>query len=363
MTSQAASFMVGWVLLMVLETPVEIWEERSNAVEASSPKTQVRGYQDFREGISYAQQEQYAKAVEAFNRAEGMGFMSFELLVLRGNAHFEMAHFKEALIDAGRAIDSQPTSPYGHSLRARIHQGDEQWEQATQDASRGIALVPSSAAGDLYRARGINFLYLGNPQVAMNDLSQALQLGVVTPLVYFKRGRAFTELGRYPEAIDDFSEALRRQDNHYKSRLHRGWVYGCLGEFEKSLLDLNRLASDKPGDAVVHGMRGWIRLESGDVDGALSDLEYAVKNGDRNPSLYVNVASALYLKGSFTEALEANGKAFAFKDNANDAAVYFQRGLLLLVIGRVDEGKRSRAQRPSATFWGENVAWEKSTRS
>lgn len=337
------------IALMVLQAPFAALGDGRRAentsfkgdfvAEEATQKKNLPGYRDFLEGVSYGKQEQYEKAVEAFNRAQGKGFSSFEIFLLRGQAYYELGKYKDALIDASRAIDIQPRSPYGYSLRAMTHQGAGEWEQAVEGLSKGITVVPKAVAGELYRARGISYLQLSKLPEAVDDLSEALRLGVVSPLVHYKRGRALAQLGRYQEAIDDLSEALRRQDSHYRSRLNRGWVYGCLGDFKKSIQDLNRLASDKPEDVVVHAMRGWIRLENGDVDGGLSDLNYAAEHGHRDPWLYLNMASAFYLKGAIAKAIDTNGKALELKDDQSEAALYFQRGLLLLVDGRVNEAK------------------------
>lgn len=343
--------LVGVVLLFLL-APFAADSEKGTATpfkvgfvaEESTQKKNAPGYKDFLEGVSYGKQEQYEKAVEAFNRAQGKGLRSFELFLLRGQAYFELGKSADALKDARQAIEVKPRSPYGYSLRAMVHQADKQWDQAIEGLSKGITIVPKAAAGELYRARGISYLQLGRSKDAVNDLSQALQLGVATPLVYYKKGRALAQLGQYQKAIDDFSEALRLEDGHYKSRLDRGWAYGCIGEFKKSILDLDRLVSDKPKDLVARGMRGWVRLETGDVDGGLSDLLYALEHGQRDPLTYLNIAGAWYLKGNFQKAIDANAHALEVKDAQTEAAVYFQKGLILLVAGKANEAKTAYEQ-------------------
>lgn len=314
---------------------------RTSATEAKGRVEQSPGFTDFTQGLSYGKQEHYDQAIEALNKAEAKGFKTFELFLLRGQAYLELKRYEEAQANILQAIAMQPQNPHGYSLMAMVHQGTEQWEKAVEDLSKGIAAVPKKAAGELYQARGIANIRLNKQEQAIKDLSQALHLGRTAPVVYYKRGRAFTELGRYKEAIDDFSEALNKQKNHHRSLLNRGWVYGCIGEFKKSTRDFDQLLSENQEDALVHSLRGWVRLESDDVDGGLSDLIYAAEHGRSDPLTYLNLASAFYITGTLDKALEANAKAFALQDFESEAAISFQKGLLLLVSGKEREAKIS----------------------
>ncbi|OGW68805.1 MAG: hypothetical protein A3A88_00390 [Nitrospirae bacterium RIFCSPLOWO2_01_FULL_62_17] len=305
------------------------------------PIEQSPGYADYAQGLLYGKQEHYDQAIAAFNKAEAKGFKTFELFLLRGQAYLELKRYEEAQTNILQAIAMQPQNPHGYSLMAMVHQGTEQWEKAVEALSKGIAAVPKRAAGELYQARGIANIRLNKQEQAIKDLSQALRLGRTAPVVYYKRGRAFAELGRYKEAIDDFSEALNKQKNHHRSLLNRGWVYGCIGEFKKSSRDFDQLLSENQEDALVHSLRGWVRLESDDVDGGLSDLIYASEHGHSDPLTYLNLASAFYIKGALDKALEENAKAFALQDSESEAAISFQKGLLLLVSDKEREAKIS----------------------
>lgn len=297
------------------------------------------GFADFKQGLSHGLQKQYEQAIESFNRAEAKGLKTFELFLLRGQAYQELKRYKEALRDASRAIDMQPSNGFGYQLRANIYQSTENWKGSINDLSTGIKVASGNLAAGLYQSRGIVYLRLGKRVEAIEDFSEALSLGNVAPVVYYKRGRALAELGRYTEAINDFSEALSKEQGHYRSRLNRGWVYGCIGEFKSSIEDFNRLLSENSEDALARGLRGWVRLEDDDVEGGLSDLTYAAEHGFSDPLTYLNIASAFYLKGALGKALDANTKALTYKNPEYEAALSFQRGLLLLVSGEERKAK------------------------
>lgn len=301
--------------------------------------TRSEGLIEFKQGLSYVQQQQYEKAIEAFNKAEAKGHHSFQMLLIRAAAYQELKQYKEAYSDASRAIDMHPTNGLGYQVRAAIHQSTNNLDESIQDLTAGIKVSSGDLAARLYQTRGTILLRLGQQEEALADISKALELGNELPVVYYQKGRALLGLGKYKEAIESFSEALTRERNHYRSRRSRGWVYGCIGEFKNAIDDFNILLRHNPKDAVVHGLRGWVRLEDGDVDGALSDLQYAAEHGLSGSTTYLNIANALYAQGRLHEALKANTKALNFKDPDDEAAVYFQRGLLYLVAGKWKQAK------------------------
>lgn len=322
--------------------------ERTVIPDESENIGHSEGSAAFKQGVTYANQKEYEKAIEAFKKAESKDFKPYELFIFRGLAYHQIKKYKEAENDASRAIEMQPANSMGYQLRSTIYESTgnrkratANWEQAIRELSQRIAAVPNGGDGKLYKERGILYLEIGRREEALSDLSHALRLGNAAPLVYYKRGLAYSELGRYREAIQDFSEALQLDHSHNRSLRDRGWVYGCLGEFDKSVQDFDQLISQTPEDVLVHGMRGWVRLEAGDVDGGLSDLAYALEHGDKNPWTYLNIASAYYLKGNIAKAIESNAQGLALNDPQSEGALLFEKGFLLLAAGKGKEAKVS----------------------
>lgn len=307
-------------------------------------------FEDYKWGQAYANQQQYEKAIEAFNKAESKGLKLYELFVFRGYAYHETKQYQKAISDASKAIEFEPARMLAYELRAGVHYAMGNSAEAIKEFTDGLTKVEGAEKAKLQKARGIFLLKLGRREDAISDLSQAVTLGHTSAVLYHYRGRAYSELGRYELAIQDYSEALKIEPDHDRSLRGRGWVYGCIGEFEKSLVDFNQLLEKSPKDVLTHGMRGYVRLEAGDREGGLTDLIYALEHGSKDPWTFLNAANAYYLHENMTKALEVNGHGLAIGDADVESVLQFQRGLLLLVSGQKNEATRFYKKAETGAF-------------
>jgi tetratricopeptide (TPR) repeat protein len=308
------------------------------------------GFEEFKQGQAYGNQQQYEKAIEAFNKAESKGLKLYELFVFRGYAYHETKQYQKAISDASKAIELEAARMLAYELRAGVHYTMGNADEAIKELTNGLTKVEGAEKAKLQKARGITFLMLGRREDAISDLSQAIALGHASAVLYYNRGRAYKELGRYELALQDFSEALKLEPGHNRSLGDRGWVYACIGELEKGVEDLNQLLAKSSEDVLAHGMRGWVRLEIGDVEGGLADLVYALEHGSNDPMVFLNAASAYYLKDNMTKALKVNGQGLAIKDSDRESVLQFQRGIFLLVSGQKKEAARFYKKAKTAAF-------------
>jgi tetratricopeptide (TPR) repeat protein len=291
--------------------------------------------------VAYLKHKEYERAVQAFTDALAHGLRAAKVYLHRGKAYYALKRYDEALADLSDAIRLRADDPYAYWLRSGLYERMDRHREAIDDLTRGLAAKPGALARKLYAARGANYLKLGEFEQAVSDLTKAVELGEATASTYFRRGRGYMELTRYKEAITDFSSALDRDPDQYDSRLDRGWVYGCLGEFQKSIQDLSQLLSKDPTDLWARSLRGWASAEASDSKSARADLEYAAEHGFKSPWLYLNLAGLYYESEELDKALLANVRIFSFKDDRINDAAYFQKGLILLAMGRDKEAREA----------------------
>ena len=318
--------------------------------QGSGYPMESQAFQDFKWGQAYGNQGQYEKAIDAFNKAESKGLKLYELFVFRGFAYHETKQYQKAKRDAEQAIQFEPARMLGYELLAGVYYAMGQFDNAIKELTNGLSKVEGAEKAKLQKARGITYLKLGRREDAISDLSRAAALGHAPAVLYYNRGRAYSELGRYELAIQDFSEALNVEPGHDLSLRDRGWVYGCTGELKKSVEDFNQLLEKSPEDVWAHRLRGWVRLEIGDIEGGLADLVYTLEHGGSSSMVFLNAASAYYLKDNMTKALKVNGQGLAIKDPDSELVLQFQRGLFLLVRGQKKQATRFYKKAQTAAF-------------
>jgi tetratricopeptide (TPR) repeat protein len=115
--------------------------------------------------------------------------------------------FKESL---------KPPSPPPPSLaRGREYNKNENFTQAIVELTQAIREVPD--LGDSYIERGYAYLMTGKEDLALADLTKALDLPVsippVRPFAYLLRGMVYEARGEYEKAIADWNESLKLNPN------------------------------------------------------------------------------------------------------------------------------------------------------
>lgn len=293
------------------------------------------GEQLFRIGIFHFEQKQYLLAIEDLTQSLNQGYQTADVYRIRSNAYLKLNQYERALEDINRSLQLNAQNADSYMLRAVIYEGMKQTTQAVADVTRAIELNPQR--GVYYRFRGSVYLSLSHFEKAISDLTAAIAYGEGHATVYEGRGLAYEKLGRYQEAEADYSRALELTPSKVGTLLHRGITLVCLGEFKKAMDDFNEALSSKPESLYLRSLRAWTYLELENAEAALADLTYAAEHGSADPWVYINLGYVYYRARDFERALEVNGKVFVMPDETMNTNAYFQKGLLLLAVGRIDE--------------------------
>lgn len=179
---------------------------------SSAPTKTAEDYID--EGNALQDSEDYADALEAFEKAIELKPTLAEAYFERGVTHHALNNLQTALEDYSKAIELDPTYADAYYNRGIIHSdlGDNQ--AALTDYNKVIELDPDDAVA--YNNRGTARYDLGNLQAALADYNKAIELDPEYASAYHNRGLVYRDLGDVQEAQSDFQQAanLHRQQGN-----------------------------------------------------------------------------------------------------------------------------------------------------
>lgn len=157
-------------------------------------------------------------------------------------------------------------------------------------------------------------LFTGEPkQTAKTDLPKTNSQTDWTK--FLKAGTEKLKVKDYDGAIKSYTECLKvtQAIMCYKNR---GITYGFKKQYQLALADFDQVIKINPKSAETFSTRGLLRMETGDIFGALSDVEKAVELEPENPQMYLNRASIfcrikeyrVFVKQDEDKARELGGK-------------------------------------------------------
>ena len=272
----------------------------------------------------------------------------------RGNAWFARGNYGQALADYDKTIELDPNSPSPYVNRAALRRDLGFAEGAFADYAKAISLKPNHAAA--YSGRGQLYLRQKNYARATADFDKAVRLAP-TAANYMLRARSHEAAGEFDAALRDYSQAARLEPKNVVPLNAMAVVFNKKRDYDKEIAVLNRAVTlDKnpslsyrlraeayrdKGDRkrayadigralkfswTVNGLRvrGNLRLEDGDLAGALHDAEAILKIEDDNADAIALRGMTYAAKKDYARALPDLDKAIAA--DGDNAAAYATRG-------------------------------------
>ncbi|MFD8467415.1 tetratricopeptide repeat protein [Streptomyces cyaneofuscatus] len=229
---------------------------------------------------------------------------------LRGRDHRNAGRFDEAVEDYSQAIALVPDAGralYGRGWTLSL-QG--QYGEALADLDRAVELSPGEA--DNFVVRGMTLVGLRRDEEAVADYDRAIELDPGDPLTLAFRGRTLLRLGRHDDALTSCGRALELDPERAYALSVRGDVLRELGRFDEALEDYGRAIELDPLGSYYLSCRAGILQDLGRFDEALPDYNRAIELDPEPTHLLRRRAMTLQATGRYTEA-------FADLDRAADA--------------------------------------------
>tara|TARA_Y100000758_G_C16003362_1_gene404918 strand:- start:40 stop:1059 length:1020 start_codon:yes stop_codon:yes gene_type:complete len=239
----------------------------------------------------------------------------------------------DALVAFDKAIEHDRESGLAWLGRARALRYQGTYNEAEVALVRARRLIPEHPSIPLEEAQ---------LSLDANNLEQANALAIEAtthlknnPTVPFIRGIIAARLGRLEEARNFFSSTLEIDPDHVRARLNRCSAALLCEDLAQALDDADHLVKARPEHELARLRRSEILMNLGDWSEAETELRNLLKRNSEHTMALVHLGTCMIAAGKSEQAERPLNKAIGIDPNLSEA--WYQRGLLYLDFGRIDE--------------------------
>ncbi len=259
-------------------------------------------------GISYGKKTQLARRYVQ-NTWHGLGILSLVCGVLWSSTVFagpEPDAVEKQIAELGSRIERHPSNPSLYIARGDARFLLHQFDEASDDYSRAIALDDSA--------------------------DQA----------YFGRGMALARAGFIEDGIRDLTVFLKRHPDSSRGYTKRGVRYLWLGDRADAEQDLRKAVALDAQNAEAHDDLGVVLAQGKAYQDAIVHFQTAIRIDPSYQKAHHNLGMAYYLTGQDLLALQAVDSSLHLSPEARNSMLL--KATILDALGRAQEAAAVREQ-------------------
>jgi len=175
---------------------------------------------------------------------------------------------------AKRYIKNQENLIIGttYQNRGSAYGKQDRYELAVSDLTRAIELCPYEAFG--YNNRGIAYFNSCEYDPAVRDFTRAIELAPGFAIDYVNRADAYSNLGKYDLAILDYTRAIELDPKYVDAYNNRGALYAITGRYDLAIKDFTKIIVElDPNFADAYQNRAFVYRQTGNIQEAGKDEE------------------------------------------------------------------------------------------
>ena len=217
-------------------------------------------------------------------------------------------------------------------------------EQERQARAAAEAEAKRKIEAERQRKEGEAAGKAGDPDRAIANFNEAIQLNPNDAAAYYVRGFAYSRKGDYDRAMADYNEVIRLNPMHAAAFNSRGFIYDKKGDYDRALADYNEAIRINPMFAIAISNRGIEYGRKGDYDRAVSDFNEAIRLDPKYAAAFNGRGFTYMRKGENDQAMADYNEAIRI--DPKYAVAFCNRGMLKRKINDssgnadVEEAKR-----------------------
>jgi tetratricopeptide (TPR) repeat protein len=225
-----------------------------------------------------------------------------EVYCLRSEYYLMYGDAAKAVKEAGTAIKLAPDDALGYVAQAMAFEALGDFVNAKSDIDFAIQLEPQEYS--LLNTRAMILDAMGDREAALKDLERYIAKDSLAWDAYFTRAWFSMQDSAWQAAEQDLFAAQRLQPEESSIPDQLGYLYLLMGEYAKAKAVLDSLVIQDSENAFARANLGYARLQLGDPDGALKDIQQAIKLDDLEPRAYFYRSAVYHALKKPTKACE-----------------------------------------------------------
>ncbi len=244
----------------------------------------------------------------------------------------------------GAAIGQQKTSPKKQpspqqiaQIQALLQEATRQQETnpqaAVKNLSQAIELAPQEAP--LYVYRGRIYFATNNLALAKIDFTRATELEPTLAVAHFFRGAVALNQQLLSEAENALLTAVRLAPKDYNYLLNLGITQNLLKKYPEAVATMSKAISIKPKEGIAYYERANIYRSHGKYQESVKDYQKAIQINPQNWNAYSNSATSKGLLQDYQGALE--DYTYLITNQPPDKLTLYNRGYVYFLLKQYDK--------------------------
>jgi tetratricopeptide (TPR) repeat protein len=291
-------------------------------------------------------EEEYQKAITAFDRAVANGSTSESIMIDQATAYFYTQQYEKAIAPLRQALLIESRSNAAHHMLGKVNFMLGRFDEAVNE----LELVLKSKPTDFDTGYTLALAYLKQKKLApaQQIFSRMLRNLGNKPEVHILFGRAYRETEYLNEAIEEFKKTIALNPKHPGAHFCLGLSYllkdGTL-KFKEAAAEFKAELAIYPEEVLSTYYLGLIYVMERQYEDGVRLLEKSIRLRPRNSDAYLFLGNAYYGVRQFEKAIEAFKKCMTLNPDLDQtstqaAEAHFLLGKSLVAVGRIEEGEK-----------------------
>ncbi|MBK8967738.1 MAG: tetratricopeptide repeat protein [Lewinellaceae bacterium] len=182
--------------------------------------------------------------------------------------------FDEAAYHYSEALKYDPNTVEAYNGRGQAYFNLKKIPEALDDFTN--AIQAGLVSPKLFLNRGKCLVMLNRPQEAIPDLNRSIELEAQAPEAFYFRAVAHEKSGMPDRALQDYTRAVELNPNYLEALVNRALILMGLQQFDAAVSDYSRAIQINPGMAMLYNNRAYAQLKNGQPGKALEDVNQAI---------------------------------------------------------------------------------------
>ncbi|MCK5850077.1 MAG: tetratricopeptide repeat protein [Kiritimatiellae bacterium] len=197
-------------------------------------------------------------------------------------------------------------------------------------------------AAELENALGTALEVRGHRHDAMNHYRRTIVMNEGSYEGHYNLANALRIEGELDKALEHYRKAVDLRPDHDRALANMGITFAQKGQSAEAIKYMEMSIEHDSWNAQTHISLGACYVRAGKAEKGAGYLEKALALEPSNVPALQNLAGAFYLLKRFDESVATGRKALAL--DPNNASVHNNIGMVLIAMGKEDEGQRHLKQ-------------------